>query len=61
VKLILDIHHDPNGRLTGTATTVGGSELCRFSGVMELLAGIEQLVAHAPGGTAEPESDGTGP
>jgi hypothetical protein len=49
MKIIIDVVRSSDGRLAGTAKPAGsGGEGRRFTGVMELVACLEQLCATAP-------------
>jgi hypothetical protein len=43
MKLILDLDHCPDGRLAGSVARPGGHALRPFSGVLELVARVEEL------------------
>lgn len=49
MELILCLTAPPSVRLEGNVGRVGSSSSLPFSGVMELLARIEQLAADVPG------------
>jgi hypothetical protein len=58
MQILIDIARSSDGRLTGTARPAGSaSEGRRFTGVMELIACLEQLCATVPQHNAPPESD----
>jgi hypothetical protein len=57
MQILIDIARSGDGRLTGTARPAGSaSEGRRFTGVMELIACLEQLCAAAPQHNTSSES-----
>jgi hypothetical protein len=58
MQILIDIARSSDGRLTGTARPAGSAREGRcFTGVMELIACLEQLCATAPQHNAPSESD----
>jgi hypothetical protein len=43
MEILIDVDQSPQGRLTGTARLLTGTEALAFSGTLELLASVEEL------------------
>jgi hypothetical protein len=60
MEILLDVTQSPDGRLTGTARLPASRHALVFSGVMELVALVEELCGFSPppGGPASPPAGG---
>jgi hypothetical protein len=60
MEILLDVTQSPDGRLTGTARLPASRHALVFSGVMELVASVEDLCGFSfPASPARPPADAT--
>jgi hypothetical protein len=58
MEILLDVTQSPDGRLTGTARLPASRHALVFSGVMELVASVEELCGFSsPASPARPPAD----
>jgi hypothetical protein len=61
MKILIDVTPSTDGRLGGSAGLVGEPHVLQFSGLMELVARIEELCKADPAGSDGSTSSSTSP